>query len=289
MESIAPTQNHAASISVLILTYNEEANLSRCLSSVSFANDVVVYDSFSTDRTPEIAKRAGARVFQRQFDNYGAQREAARTQVDWHNPWLLVIDADEEVDDDLRQEVLALIAAPTQYVAFRMRRKDYFMGKWIKHATLYPSWFVRLVQPRRIRYGTRTVHEYPEIDGPIGELHGHLIHHSFSKGVEAWLDKHNRYSTMEAEENVQAVGLRTIDWGALLPGVDPVRRRRALKAVSMHVPYRPALRFLYMYLVRGGVLDGIEGLTYCRLLSMYELLIVLKAKEKRRQMVGLPI
>jgi len=289
MESSPDISDHASSVSVLILTYNEEDNLSRCLRSVSFAKDVVVFDSFSTDRTLEIAKRAGARVFQRQFDNYGAQREAARTQVDWQSAWLLVVDADEEVDDDLRQEILTVTAAPTSHAAFRVRRKDHFMGKWIRHATLYPSWFVRLVKPDQVSYGTRAVHEYPEVDGTVGALRGHLIHRSFGKGVEAWLHKHNRYSTMEAEETVRTLGSRSVDWEALLPGADPVRRRRALKALSMHVPFRPTLRFLYMYLLRGGILDGVEGLTYCRLLSMYEHLIVVKATELRRRMAGLPV
>ncbi|MFH1921970.1 MAG: glycosyltransferase family 2 protein [Planctomycetota bacterium] len=275
--------------SVLVLTYNEEVNLPRCIASVSFSNDVVIYDSFSTDRTVETARGHGARVFQRVFDSYGAQREAARTQVEWRNPWLLVVDADEEVDDELRDEILVVTARPTTHAAYRVRRKDHFMGRWIKHSTLYPSWFVRLLRHQRVAYGSRTVHEYPDVDGTIGELQGHLVHHSFSKGVEAWLHKHNRYSTMEADETVCAQGSWSVDWGGLLPGVDPVRRRRALKALSMHMPFRPSLRFLYMYVLRGGVLDGWEGFTYCRLLSMYEHLIVLKVKEKRRRLAGLPV
>jgi len=289
MTSADSSARHGPAVSVLVLTYNEEENLARCLASVSFSDDIVVYDSCSTDRTPEIARDLGARLYQRTFDNYGAQREAARSRVEWRNPWVLVVDADEEVDDELRAEVIRVCGGQTRHAAYRMRRKDHFMGKWIKHATLYPSWFVRLVRPDRVRYGTRTVHEYPEVDGTVGELRGHLIHHSFSKGVEAWLQKHNRYSTMEAEENVRSAEALEVDWAALLPGRDPVHRRRALKALSMHAPFRPTLRFLYMYVVRGGILDGVEGLTYCRLLSMYEHLIVLKSKEKRRRLAGLPV
>ena len=151
-------------VSILILTFNEEINLPRCLESVSWCDDVIVFDSFSTDRTVQIAESHGARVVQHRFENYGAQREAARSQVEYKYPWVFSIDADEEPDGELVEEVRRIAQSDdVKHDAYRMRRKDHFMGKWIKHATLYPSWFVRLYRHDRVRYEPRTVHEYPAV------------------------------------------------------------------------------------------------------------------------------
>lgn len=275
-------------ISVVILTYNEEANLQGCLASVAWSDDVVVFDSFSTDRTTEIATLAGARVIQHPFENYGAQREAARSMVDYKHPWLLMLDADERVDDVLRTELEALPEKPSPHAAYRMRRKDHFMGKWIRRSTLYPSWFTRLLWKESTHYEPRSVHEYPTVLGSTGALSGHLIHYNFNKGLEDWLAKHNRYSTHEATEDEKSLSSRSISWSHLV-SIDPVKRRRSLKELSYRLPCRPLLRFLYMYLLRGAFLDGMEGFTYCRLLYFYELMIVLKMKEGRRRKQGLQV
>lgn len=278
------------SVSVLILTLNEERNLPGCLESVAGFDDVVIFDSFSTDRTVEIARNAGARIFQRQFDNYGNQREAARTQVTYKYPWVLALDADERVDEELKAELKTITALPeTSHRAYRVRRKDFFMGKWIKRSTLYPSWFVRFYQPSWIRYEPRAVHEYPRVEGSIGELQGHLHHYSFNNGLSAWLSKHVRYADLEAHEGLQTLRAGHIDWKGLFSQSDPVRRRRAIKGLSCYMPFRPTLRFLYMYVLRLGVLDGLAGLTYCRMLAMYEYMIVIKMREIQRREKGLTV
>jgi glycosyltransferase involved in cell wall biosynthesis len=275
-------------ISVLILTKDEEQCLPLCLNSVSWSDDVIVFDSFSTDRTVKVAQAAGARVVQRAFDNYASQREAARTQVNYRYPWVLAVDADEVVEQDLAEEIQRLVRTDAgDHAAYRMRRKDTFMGRWIKHATLYPSWFVRFYRPARIHYGPRAVHEYPTVEGHIGELRGHLVHYNFSKGLGQWLERHNRYSTIEAEESLKSLARRPLPMHALFRS-DPVARRRALKELSFRLPCRPLLRFFYMYLLRLGFLDGIPGYHYCRLLAIYEYMIVLKMKEIRRRQQGLP-
>lgn len=275
-------------ISIAILTYNEEVNLPGCLDSIAWCDDIVVFDSFSTDRTVELAQVAGARVVQHRFEDYGAQREAARATVDYKHPWLLFLDADERVDGTLKAELLALPETPTSIAAYRMRRKDHFMGKWIRRSTLYPSWFTRLLWRDRARYEPRAVHEYPTVDGDTGALQGHLIHHSFNKGLEDWLAKHNRYSTLESLEDLRNLDTESVRWRDLTSR-DPVARRRALKTLSFRVPCRPLLRFLYMYGLRGGFLDGEAGFTYCRLLYFYELMIVLKIREQRRRSGGYSI
>lgn len=275
-------------ISIVILTFNEEVNLPGCLDNVAWCDDVIVFDSFSSDRTVDIAKARGVRVVQHPFENYGAQREAARTSVELRHPWLLFLDADERVDEPLKAELLAISEAPGPHAAYRMRRKDHLMGRWIRHSTLYPSWFTRLLWTDRCHYEPRAVHEYPTVDGSVGALQGHLVHYNFNKGVEDWLAKHNRYSTLEAGVDLQSLATGSVPWRHLL-STNPVARRRALKELSFHLPFRPLFRFLYMYVVRGGILDGPEGFTYCRLLYFYELMIILKMKEQRRRERGLPV
>ncbi len=275
-------------ISVLILTFNEEANLQGCLDSVAWSDDVVVFDSFSSDHTVDLAKAAGARVVQHIFENYGAQREAGRATVPYKHPWLLVLDADERVDAVLAEELRNIATADASFDAYRMRMKNHFLGRWVKRSTLYPGWCVRLLRHDKVHYETRSVHEYPVVSTAIGELQGHLLHFSFNKGLTHWIAKHNQYASMEAEEN-----LRILDRGdSDLPGLvsrDPVRRRRAMKLLSMRLPFRPLLRFLYMYIFRLGLLDGVPGFHYCRLLYFYELLIVLKLRELQRRRTGLPV
>jgi len=260
--------------SVLILTRNEERNLERCLRAISWAEDVVVFDSHSTDRTVAVAEAMGARVFQRIFDGYGPQREAARTQVDYQFPWVLALDADEIPDEELVAELMrAARADDSRHAAYRMRRKDHFMDRWIKHSTLYPTWFLRFYRPDKIRYDDRLVHEYPAVEGSVGELAGHLLHYAFHKGYPAWLAKHRHYARLEAQAAARDLDALAIDWRGLVVRADPIRRRRAHKRVFGTLPFRPGLRFGYMYLARRGFLDGWRGLLYCSLMFWYESLI----------------
>lgn len=275
-------------ISVLILTKNEEANLPGCMDSVGFSDDVLVFDSHSTDSTAAIARRKGARVIRHRFKDYGSQREAARRLGRYKHPWVLALDADERPDPELVREMLEIArkdrdggrhARPSArggVAAYRMRRKDHFCGRWIPHATLYPTWFMRFYRPGRIRYGGRGVHEVPELMGGEGELKGHLLHYSFNKGLADWWAKHAVYAQLEAAELLRG-GARGVDWAGLFGG-EPMVRRRALKALSYRLPFRPLLRFMYMAVLRGGVLDGRPGLDYCRMLAFYEYLIGLNAR-----------
>jgi glycosyltransferase involved in cell wall biosynthesis len=275
------------SVSVLILTLNEEANLGRCLESVSWSDDIVIFDSYSTDRTLEIARAAGARVFQRRFDHERDHRTAS-LHLDFKHPWIYNPDADELTPEDLRDEMLRVVADSTRPErAYRVRRKDMFMGRWLKHSSLYPTWLVRLFRPQAVSF-ERNINLRYVVDGPEGRLAAHLLHYSFNKGLEAWIEKHNRYSTTEATEALASLSGGVVPWADLI-GRDAVARRRALKELSFRLPCRPALRFLYMYVLRRGFLDGWPGYTYCRLLAMYEYMILLKAREVQRRDRGLPI
>jgi glycosyltransferase involved in cell wall biosynthesis len=274
-------------ISALILTFNEEQNLPSCLASLSWCDDIVVFDSFSTDRTIEIAKAAGARVVQRKFDNERSQREAS-IKVGFKYPWVYNPDADEITTTELRDELLQITSDPNRKeVAYRVRFKTMFMGHWIKYSSLYPTWVVRLFMPEKLSFA-RDINLQYLVDGQEGQLKSHFEHHSFNKGLNAWIEKHNRYSWHEANEAIKSLAASAVPWTDIFSS-SSVLRRRALKEISFRLPFRPTLRFLYMYVLHLGFLDGWAGLTYCRLLSTYEYLIVLKIKEIQRRNLGLPI
>lgn len=272
--------------SVLILTLNEDSNLPDCLASVAWSDDVVVLDSFSTDSTAEIAETAGARVIRRPFDNWASHQNWAVRNIDFKHPWVFYLDADERCDDVLAGELTSPDPLADTDAAFQVRRKDYFMGRWLRRAQFYPTWLTRVFRPDRIRY-ERLVNPVAVVDGPIGQLRGHLIHHPFSHGLAHWVARHNNYSDMEAQQWLDETQGRQ-DWAGLLAG-DATRRRRALKQLAYRLPGRPALVFGYLYLLRMGFLDGRAGLTYCRLRAMYERMIDVKIAELQRRRKNLPI
>lgn len=275
------------SASVLVLTLNEEINIADCLRSLQWCEDVVVLDSFSTDRTVEIARSLGARVIQRQFDNWSAHQNWAVSTIDFKYPWVLYLDADERCPEELREEVLKCARADAPEAAFRIRRKDFYMGRWMKHAQLYPTWLVRMFRPSRIRY-ERLVNPVAVVDGNVGVLEAHILHFPFSHGVSHWIARHNRYSDMEAVEALKIVNGATISHSRLWSR-DPNERRRALKDVFFRLPARPLIKYLYYLLWRRGFLDGRAGFTYAALQSIYEYMIDCKRDELLRRRRGLPV
>jgi glycosyltransferase involved in cell wall biosynthesis len=275
------------SISVLILTLDEEVNLAACLDSVAWCDDVVVLDSFSRDRTVEIARAGGARLQQRAFDNYANQRNFGLRQVEYLHPWVLMLDADERVPQDLRLEMAAATRAATEEVAlFRMRRRDHLFGRWIRRSSGYPTWFGRLVRVGRA-WVQRPINEEFHADGSVASLQCHLDHYPFNKGFSAWIEKHDRYSTMEARLRAVAGGTEERWSGLFAP--DPARRRRAQKIWLQGMPMRPLVVFAGLYFVKGGVLEGRAGLTFSLLRAWYEYFIDCKAQELRRRAAGLPL
>ena len=277
------------SISVLILTLNEEDNLPRCLQSVEWSDDIIVLDSFSTDRTIKIAEEKGAQVVQRRFDNWSAHQNWAVRNIRFKHPWVYYSDADEIVPSELRDEMVAVTGnVSNEIVAYRLRYKNFFCGRWIRHCGIYPVWVLRLFRPDKIHW-ERLVNPVPVVQGAEGRLDNHFHHYSFNKGLEAWFEKHNRYSSQEAQEGLKTIKQGFEDWAGLFDFQDGSRRRRVLKELAFRLPFRPTARFLYMYLLRRGFLDGREGLTYCRLLSIYEYMIELKMRELERQEQGLSL
>ncbi len=272
-------------ISVMILTKDEQINIGACLDCLGFSDDVVVYDSLSTDKTVEIARGYGnVSIVERKFDNWSSHQNWGAKNIAFKHPWVLYVDADERVDEELAQEVQRRADPDAPESAFRMRRKDYFMGKWLKRAQLYPSWFVRMYRPQKIRY-ERLVNPVAHVDGPIGDLQGHIIHYPFSKGLVHWFERHNSYSGFEAAEQLKVTGGdRRPIWQVL--SRDPNDRRAALKDIFFRLPLRPHVKWLYFMLWRRAFMDGRAGMTYARLQYMYEYMIQMKARELRLKQSG---
>lgn len=266
------------SVSVLILTLNEESNIADCINSVKWSDDIVVLDSFSTDRTVEIARAAGARVIQRVFDNYASQRNAGLNKEKLKHPWVLMLDADERVTSELQNEIEMVVEKADPVVClFHMRRKDCWLGRWLRHSTGYPTWFGRLIRVGRVTV-QREINEQYIPDGESAFLSEHLLHFPFNKGMTHWFERHNRYSSMEAAALAQEQRENLILNGFWSP--DPVIRRQAMKRLAYRLPARPLLTFGYLYLVRLGFLDGLAGLRYCFLRGMYEYMIDIKMVEQ---------
>ena len=264
-------------VSVLLLTLNEEADLPKCLAALGWCRDVVVLDSCSTDRTCEIARAAGARVFVRRFDGFASQRNHALANIEFAHTWILHLDADEIVTDEL-VDSLRRVLTSGEYDAYRLPSKTMFEGRWMRRSGMYPAYQVRLTRNGAFRF--RQVGHGQKEDVPVsrvGTLDVPYLHFPFSKGLEDWYAKHNRYSTQEALLARETEGDLRFAWDALFAS-DSYQRRQALRRLSQRLPLRPLARFLYMYILRGGVLEGRSGLEYCLLLACYEFMISSKVR-----------
>ncbi len=265
-------------VSVLILTRNEEVNIRACLESLRFSDDITVYDSFSDDRTLEIAREfPNVSIVQRTFDDWSSHQNWAVKNIRFKHPWVLYIDADERVEPELADE-LGRVADPASPVAaYTMRRRDYFLGRWLRRSQMYPTWLTRLFRPSRIHY-ERLVNPVAIVEGPTERLRGHLVHYPFSKGVVQWIDRHNSYSTFEARELIKVIDGKRRHLRALF-SADPVERRAYMKELFYRLPARPQIKWIYFMLWRMAWWDGVPGIVYVRLLCMYEQMITIKSRE----------
>ncbi|MDP3167016.1 MAG: glycosyltransferase family 2 protein [Hydrogenophaga sp.] len=282
-QQAAPTKDDPMSgISVLILTKNEQLDLAGCLESLSWSDDIHVYDSMSTDRTVDIAKAFGATVTQRPFDNWSSHQNWGLRNIPFKHKWVYYSDADERVTPELAQALKAFALDPGEHVALRVRRRDYLMGTWLKRVT--PSPFnIRFFKPAHIKY-ERLTNPVTLVDGPIADTDKHFDHYPFSKGMAHWFSKHNSYSTSEADQILtnRRAGANFSAWTALF-SKDSNERRFHQKELYYRLPMRPFAMFLLLYVGKRGFLDGHAGLTFAILRSIYEYMIVLKVKEQEQQ------
>src|SRR5204863_229972 len=168
-------------VSIFIQTLDEEVNIADCIACFSWCDDIVVLDSFSSDKTEEIAKSMGARWIQHKYDGRAAHQNWAMDNIDFRYRWVYYTDADERIPPELAAEIRRITSDPnTPHVAFQVARRDYFQNTWIKRSTSYPLWIVRLFQPGKIRW-TRKANPVSEIQGTVGRLENDYLHYPFSK------------------------------------------------------------------------------------------------------------
>jgi glycosyltransferase involved in cell wall biosynthesis len=282
-------------LSVIIPVKNEERNIAACLESVAWADEVWVVDSHSADRTVEIARAYTDKIAQ--FDYAGGfpkKKNWALGNLPLAHEWVLIVDSDERVTPELGAEICALLSRGPEADGYYLNRKLIFLGRWIKHCGWYPSWNLRLFRHRLGRYerletedvenaGDVEVHEHIVLKGKAAYLKHDLLHEDF-KSVYHFIERHNRYSNWDAcvYHNL-AGGVRTSSSiGTSLFG-SPLERKRFLKRLWVRLPFRPLLRFLWMYVLRLGFLDGRPGLIFCTLMSMHEAVISAKLYEYQKQ------
>lgn len=285
-----------ASFSVLILTKNEENDLPCCLLSLADIDDIVIFDSLSTDATRDIALEAGGRYLVRPgFDSskaFGGNEALHRTwgihEIEYKHPWLFVIDADERLTPEAAAEIQAIASNPDpRFVAYRIRRRDFFQGRQLRYVQTSP-WYIRFFRPEFVHY-ERLVNPVTVVDGAVGDLQHPLDHYPFSKGLSHWLARHNSYSTFEAQQILQnRASQKPFSLPAVFVEPDFNRRRFHQKELFYRLPARPLIKFLLLYILKRGFLDGRPGFTYALLQSIYEAMIVLKVEELERQQASLP-
>lgn len=222
-------------------------------------------DSGSTDRTCDIARSAGARVVVNRFENFAQQRNFAHENISFKYPWLLHLDADEEMTTGLHRECES-VGDPVDLDGFWIAPKMIFEGKWVPHCTDFPAWQARFVHRQRFKFIEVGHGQREAPDMRMRCLLKNYLHDMTAKGVNDWIEKHRRYAKAEARnwENHPRANIRE------LFSKNALQRRRALKSLSYQLPARPTLRFIYQYVLRRGFLDGAAGLKYCRLLALYE-------------------
>ena len=225
-------------LSVVIITFNEEANLGRLLESTRPADEHIVLDCGSTDRTLEIARSFGARTFTENWKGYAAQKNSAIEKTT--GDWVLSLDADEAVEPELMEEIRHVLDHNPPVDGYYMPRKNYFLGRWIRHGGFYPDRKLRLFRRGRGRFGERAVHEVVQVDGPAGTLNHALVHNAYPT-LEGYIEHMNRYSSLGAE----------------------MKGNRGFSVLNIVI--NPLVTFVYNYFFRLGLLDGREGL----LLNLY--------------------
>ena len=268
-------------LSVYILTHNEEIDIADCIKSALLSDDIIVVDSCSTDRTVEIASTYPVRVVQHPFESHGKQRTWMLENIPTKYDWVYLLEADERLTPELFAECLAASQRQTA-IGYYVAERVMFMGAWIRRSTQYPRYQMRLFQKGKVWFTDYGHTEREVCEGTTGFLKETYPHYTCSKGLSRWIEKHNRYSTDEARETLYQLSQGAIKWGNLFWGASEVERRRALKDLSLRLPFRPLVRWVYMYFILGGILDGQAGFAWCTLQAFYEYLILLKVEEMRQ-------
>lgn len=271
-------------ISAAILTKNEVCNLNRCIESLQWCQEIIVVDSGSTDGTIQLAESLGAKVFTHIPSSpfkISEQRNWALQNCNLKSEWVLFIDADEVIPSNLATEIRRVCSANNQqYNAYELPARYLFWGKWLKLTQGYPNWHSRLLKLGEVTF-TGGVWEHLVSGAKVGRINIPYDHYANSKGFGDWLERHDRYSSWDAQKVVEF--LETGKASAL--GTERKLKLRLLAAKLWFM--RPIIRFIQMYFLRLGFLEGVTAVIFCLLYAMYEFIIVVKIIELRRKKSGL--
>jgi glycosyltransferase involved in cell wall biosynthesis len=288
VQSFETTMSERVPVSVLIPIKNEAENLPRCLACVQWADEIFVVDSQSTDNSAEVAERHGAKVVQFEFNGtWPKKKNWALEHLPFKNDWVFILDADEVLPAEAGIEIANAIGTTSAIAGYWINRRFFFLGRWLRHS-YYPNWNLRLFRHALGRYerltiaetrsGDNEVHEHVIVEGPTGRLRCKIDHYAFPS-IEVFIEKHNRYSNWEARVSAD----KFLHGSSDELSAAPVERRRRLKMLSHRLPFRPLMRFLYIYVWQKGFLDGRNGYYFARLHAIYEFLSVAKTYELRRR------
>ncbi|MBY0588069.1 glycosyltransferase family 2 protein [bacterium] len=279
-------------VSVVIPVLNEERNIAACIASVAWADEIFVVDSGSRDKTVALADDLGAEVVSFRYEVGGPRKKNwSLDNLPFRHEWVLLVDADERITPELEEEIRALFDRGPTCRGYYLNRMHLFLGRWLRHGGNYPSWNLRLLRRDAGRYerlgtedlqsaGDVEVHEHILLDGPAGYLNAPMLHEDF-KDLSHFIDRHNRYSTWDARmREVLQSGTDRIDSIPSKFSGSPVERKRWLKKWWVHLPFKPLLRFLYMYVVQCGFLDGKAGFYYSAFKAVQEFHISAKIYEQ---------
>lgn len=274
------------SIHAVILTLNERPNMARCMDSLRWCDRICVVDSGSADGTPEAAAALGAEVFTRRQEGDFLISEQRNWCLDHcgfsRGDWVLFLDADETIPASLVPEIRRAVAPDAGFEAYEMTPRYLFWGRWLKRTQGFPNWHPRLVRIGDTRF-QGGVWEHFSGGGKTGRIATPYDHHANSKGFSDWLDRHKRYSDWDAERVVEF-----LESGSAA-SLATSRKLRLRVAAARFWPLRPPARFIHMYFLRGGWLEGKESLVFCLLYAFYEFMIVVKIAERLRLKKGLPL
>lgn len=233
-------------LSVVIITHNEEKNIGDCLESVKWAGEIIVVDACSTDKTVEICKRYTDKVFINQWSGYSRQRAYALGKAS--KSWILALDADERVSPELAAEIKRRISEPARANSYFLSMRHYFLGKWMQYCGWHPSYKLRLFRKGYAAVSEREVHEdFCPLFSQPGVIDRGVIHHYSYRSVEQYIDKFNRYTTLDAQE----------------------MKKNNIRFSRTEIIKLPIEKFLEMYFKKEGYKDGVHGLILCILSSLY--------------------
>jgi glycosyltransferase involved in cell wall biosynthesis len=245
-------------LSVVVVTLDEEDRIRACLESAAWADELIVVDAESRDKTATIARELTDHVFVRPWPGFAAQKNFGIEHAS--GDWILSLDADEVVSPALREEITTIVGGGSPHAGYTVPRRNVFWGRWVRHGGLYPDRQVRLFRRGRGRFVERSVHESVRVEGSLGRLAGHLEHRSY-RDVADFLKRADRYSTLAAEE-----------WRAAGRPVRPL----------VDLVGRPLARFLGMYVARAGFLDGWRGFLLAVLYGYYVFMRSAKVWERMK-------